>query len=91
MINYLNTDCFETMKNLSNIDAIITDIPYGINFHGEKDPDTDWDKFEKEEYKNLNKYNMYYENSRNRLINNNYKVGADTEALFNTILCVNLA
>ena len=53
MINYLNTDCFETMKNLSNIDAIITDIPYGINFHGEKDPDTDWDKFEKEEYKNF--------------------------------------
>ena len=53
MINYLNTDCFETMKNLSNIDAIITDIPYGINFHGEKDPDTNWDKFEKEEYKNF--------------------------------------
>ena len=24
-------------------------------------------------------------------INNNYKVGADTEALFNTILCINLA
>ena len=53
MINYLNTDCFETMKNLSNIDAIITDIPYGINFHGEKDPNTDWDKFEKEEYNNF--------------------------------------
>ena len=53
MIKYLNTDCFETMKNLSNIDTIITDIPYGINFHGEKDPDTDWDKFEKEEYKNF--------------------------------------
>ena len=24
-----------------------------LNFHGEKDPNTDWDKFEKEEYKNF--------------------------------------
>lgn len=50
MLEYFNEDCFKTMKNLKNIDAIVTDIPYGIGFHGDKDPDTDWDKFENEEY-----------------------------------------
>lgn len=50
ILYYLNDDCFNVMKQYNNIDAIISDIPYGIGFHGEKDPDTDWDKFSEEEY-----------------------------------------
>ena len=50
MITYFNTDCFEKMKDLKDIDAIVSDIPYGIGFHGDKDPDTGWDSFTNEEY-----------------------------------------
>ena len=52
MNNLINGDCFDIMSGLSpnSIDAIISDIPYGIGFHGEKDPDTGWDNFEDQEY-----------------------------------------
>lgn len=51
MIKFLNEDCFYTMDNLKEkISIIITDIPYGIGFHGKNDPNTNWDKFENNEY-----------------------------------------
>lgn len=51
-INYINTDCIEYLKTIpdNSIPLVITDAPYGIGFHGEYDPDTDWDKFESAEF-----------------------------------------
>ena len=46
-IQLFNKDCFDYMKSLpdNSVSLIVTDPPYGINFHGKYDPDTDWDKF----------------------------------------------
>lgn len=48
MINYINSDCFEAMAKMKDksVDCIVTDPPYGIDFHGKYDPDTEWDKID---------------------------------------------
>jgi len=51
----IHGNCFEVMKNLSNITAIITDPPYGIEFMGK-----DWDSF-KEDKGNKSQIKKYQE------------------------------
>ena len=55
MITLKNVDCFDLLSSLDSesIDAVISDIPYGIGFHSMNDPDTGWDKFEDQEYYNF--------------------------------------
>lgn len=54
-INYINTDSLEYMKTIedNSVPLIVTDPPYGINFHGRYDPDTDWDKFADKEFEDF--------------------------------------
>lgn len=55
MITLKNEDCFDLLSSLDSesIDAVISDIPYGIGFHSMNDPDTGWDNFEDQEYYNF--------------------------------------
>lgn len=47
-MKYINSNCFDTMKQFKDgeLKCIVTDPPYGIDFHGKYDPDTKWDKID---------------------------------------------
>ena len=56
MINYVNADSLTYLKNIkdNSVKLILTDPPYGINFHGKYDPDSKWDCFAENEFFNFN-------------------------------------
>ena len=61
------------MKNCNKkYDSIITDIPYGIGFHGDKDPDNNWDDFTNSEYTNF--LNIFF--------NETFKITKDNSIMF---------
>ena len=54
-VKYYNVDSLSYLKTIpdNSIPLVITDPPYGINFHSQNDPDTGWDKFNENEFEDF--------------------------------------